>query len=613
MLFFCNHHFRRSVRTWLPAVGTTMLLILKPLPAWALSPQEVFTRAAPAVAALEVRDSAGRLLGVYSATRIGEQQFVAVCDVLEQAHTLQLTAPPAPARIVARDRERNLCLLEVEAPAAPPLALQNQAPVVGSKVFAISNALGLGVGISEGVVSGLRHFAGGDYIQFTASISPGSEGGALVDAQGQLLGIIDYRQRDGQNVNFASFATWTQEITPRAAAQAEQLQRFDAANALLQQEKWLELEALSRTWRQEQPDNADAWRFASAAAAGLKNTAAELAAWRQRYRISPAQLDAGTGLGAVLLAQNLPKEALAHARQLLAQHQESAQAHLLLARAQQATGARQEAEASYQQALTLNPWLIGAYQGLADLAQARGDTATAIGIWTRLSGLYPAAFEPRIQLVRAYLAANQAARAYSTLDKLPEADRDTAAAGYWRGVVLMRLDCPEAAVQAYRNSLERQFSNPDWAWGGIGEAMADMKRYPEAIRALESARQANPDNDTWTYQLGVYLKDGGRASEALPIAMALTEKDPESAWYWRLRGRTLGALARPLEAIPAIERSLQLAPQQVSQWEALVQLNQMLGRRPQAREAYQKLRALNAAAAETMYRGYILPFEGETP
>jgi len=116
----------------------------------------------------------------------------------------------------------NLCLIEVDGAPSQAMAIKWQAPAAGSRVFAVSNALGLGVGISEGVVSGVRHFPNGDYIQFTAPISPGSEGGALVDDDGQLLGIVDYRRRDGQNVNFASLAEWIDQIEKRSAENAEE-------------------------------------------------------------------------------------------------------------------------------------------------------------------------------------------------------------------------------------------------------------------------------------------------------------------------------------------------------------------------------------------------------
>lgn len=599
----------------IPLVWISILLLLHPAASWALSPQEVFSVSARSVAALEVLDDAEKPIGVYSATQIDARRFVSVCDVLDMAHAVRLSLMSVVlnGKITARDRERNLCLIEVGSAPSQGITQHRQVPTVGSRVFAVSNALGLGVGISEGVVSGVRHFPAGDYIQFTASISPGSEGGALVDEQGRLLGIVDYRRRDGQNVNFASFAAWIDEVEKRAANNAEQLQRFDAATALQKQEKWTDLATLSTHWHQRQPDNADALRFSLAAAKGLKNADAELLAWKELYRVNPTQPDVGVGLGQALLERGSIKEALAHAKQLVAEHQEDAHVQWLLARVQQSSGLMQEAEMSYRQALILNPWLIGAYQGLAALAQARGDSATAIAIWSRLSGLYPDVLSPRISLVQTYLAAGQAARAYSALEMLPEQDKDGALAWYWRGVVLMRLDCPEAAVQAYRKSLDKQLNDADWAWAGIGSAMVEMQRYPEAIAAMETAKKISPATDTWLYQLGVYLKDGGRPGEALEIAMALTEKAPQAPLYWRLRGRTLAALDKPLEAIPAIERSLQLAPQQPQQWEALIRVNQSVGRRQQARDAYQKLRTIDAKAAENAYRSYILPYEGDAP
>jgi tetratricopeptide (TPR) repeat protein len=581
----------------------------------ALSPQEVFSVSAASVAALEVLDEAGKQIGVYSATQIDARRFVSVCDVLDVAHAFRLSLNSAvfDGKITARDRERNLCLIEVERAGSRGITRQRQAPIAGSRVFAVSNALGLGVGISEGVISGIRHFPNGDYIQFTAPISPGSEGGALVDDQGQLLGIVDYRRRDGQNVNFASFAKWIDEVEKRSADNAEQLKRFDAATALLQQQKWRDLAALSSDWLRRQPDNSDALRFSVAAAKGLKNVDAELSGWKELRRVSPTQPDVGIGLGQALLASGRVKEALELGKQLVAEHREFAKARWLLARAYQLSGAIQDAEASYKEAIALDPWLLEAYPGLAGLAQARGDSATAISIWSRLSGLYPDVLGPRIGLVQAYLAAGKAARAYSALEKLPEKDKDGAVAWYWRGVVLARLERPDAAVQAYRKSLARQIEGADMVWAGIGFAMAEMKRYPEAIAAFESAIKTGPANEDWRYQLAINLKDGGRPGEALPIMASLIAKAPERAHYWRQQGFVLSVLGRPLDAIPAMERSLQIEPKQPKLWGALIEASQAAGRRKEARDAYQKLRAIDAKAAEDMYRTHILPYEDMAP
>jgi hypothetical protein len=58
--------------------------------------------------------------------------------------------------------------------------------------------------MSEGIVSGLRDSGEGyGVIQTTAAISPGSSGGGLFNARGQLVGITTYKIKGGENLNFA--------------------------------------------------------------------------------------------------------------------------------------------------------------------------------------------------------------------------------------------------------------------------------------------------------------------------------------------------------------------------------------------------------------------------
>lgn len=590
-------------RVPLSCAFATLFLSAMASPVAALSPPEVFATVAPALVVLEVRDGEGRRAGSYSATRLAAGRFVTVCEILDGAASLQLGTGPQPlqARVVARDRERNLCLLAADGDAGPALPrARPSAP--GGRVFAVSNALGLGVGISEGVVSGVRRFSVGDYIQFTAPISPGSEGGALVDASGALVGIIDYRRRDGQNVNFASLAAWVDEIELRAARSVEQLQRYDAASALLKAGRWSELQTLSADWARREPDSADAWRFAVGAARGLKQGPQELDAWRALWRISPDRPDVGYGLGQALAAAGLRREALEHAQALAAAHREYAPARLLVAQARHAAGQYREAEASYREAIDLDPWQMPAYWGLADLARLRGDHATSISLYARLASLYPEAPGPRYGLAQAYLNANKPERAYGVLARLPDKDKDDAATWYWRGVVEARLGRPEAAIGAFRESLARDLQGPDRAWVGLGLAYYEMKRFPEAIAAFDAAHRANPGEPSWDYQLGVMQKDGGRSEEALARFQALAARAPDEARNWRQVGFTLSILNRQAEAVSALERSLQIDPAQAKVWAALIEARRLLGRRAAALDAYEKLRALDGQAAEEAWR-----------
>ena len=73
----------------------------------------------------------------------------------------------------------------------------------GEKVVAIGSPLGLLNSVSTGVFSGYVDENGMNVLQFTASISSGSSGGALFNNAGEVLGITFASFEEGQNLNLA--------------------------------------------------------------------------------------------------------------------------------------------------------------------------------------------------------------------------------------------------------------------------------------------------------------------------------------------------------------------------------------------------------------------------
>ena len=57
--------------------------------------------------------------------------------------------------------------------------------------------------ISDGIISGFRTIDGVDMIQFTAPISHGSSGGAVLNMYGEVIGISTAGFDRGQNINLA--------------------------------------------------------------------------------------------------------------------------------------------------------------------------------------------------------------------------------------------------------------------------------------------------------------------------------------------------------------------------------------------------------------------------
>lgn len=88
------------------------------------------------------------------------------------------------------DEARDIALLKVEGSGFNILNIGREKVVAGQTVFAIGSPQGLENSISQGIVANpSRTVAGYDYIQFTAPISSGSSGGALINEKGEVIGI----------------------------------------------------------------------------------------------------------------------------------------------------------------------------------------------------------------------------------------------------------------------------------------------------------------------------------------------------------------------------------------------------------------------------------------
>ncbi len=99
------------------------------------------------------------------------------------------------AKVVGADGATDLALLKIDAEDLPYLNVAKGGNLdVGDIVFAIGNPFGVGQTVTMGIVSatgrgnlGIEDYE--DFIQTDAAINPGNSGGALINTQGQLVGI----------------------------------------------------------------------------------------------------------------------------------------------------------------------------------------------------------------------------------------------------------------------------------------------------------------------------------------------------------------------------------------------------------------------------------------
>ena len=100
------------------------------------------------------------------------------------------------AKVVGTDPPSDLAVLKIEAENLPFLTLGNSDNVrVGDIVLAIGNPLGIGQTVTAGIISakgrrtGISDGSFEDFLQTDAPINRGNSGGALVNLNGELIGI----------------------------------------------------------------------------------------------------------------------------------------------------------------------------------------------------------------------------------------------------------------------------------------------------------------------------------------------------------------------------------------------------------------------------------------
>jgi serine protease Do len=148
----------------------------------------------------------GQRWGIGSGIVLGEGR------VLTNAHNVrgsQVTVTFADGRtaegnVAGHDIDGDLAVIEVDTGQVPALPWATAAPAIGTPVFALANPGGRGLRVTFGSVSGIdRTFRGPRGLRITGSLEhtapllPGSSGGPVLDAQGQLLGINTNRLGEG--------------------------------------------------------------------------------------------------------------------------------------------------------------------------------------------------------------------------------------------------------------------------------------------------------------------------------------------------------------------------------------------------------------------------------
>ncbi|MBD7939858.1 Do family serine endopeptidase [Brevundimonas guildfordensis] len=141
-----------------------------------------------------------------------------------------------PAKVLLADERSDIAVLQLENLDGdlPALRIDDQEQQqVGDLVLAIGNPFGVGQTVTNGIISALNRTEtgisdSGSFIQTDAPINPGNSGGALVDMDGELIGIntaIFSRSGSSSGVGFAVPAAMVKRVVDSAVGGAKAVER----------------------------------------------------------------------------------------------------------------------------------------------------------------------------------------------------------------------------------------------------------------------------------------------------------------------------------------------------------------------------------------------------
>jgi serine protease Do len=196
----------------------------------------------------QLAESAGAsVVGIGQRWGTGSGIVLGTGQVLTNAHNVrgdQVTVTFADGRtaegsVAGRDIDGDLAVISVDTGETPALPWATSASAeIGKPVFALANPGGRGLRVTFGFVSGVeRSFRGPrgrritGSLEHTAPLLPGSSGGPVLDADGQLLGINTSRLGEGFYLAIPADETLRGRADALARGEAEAAPRLGIAIA----------------------------------------------------------------------------------------------------------------------------------------------------------------------------------------------------------------------------------------------------------------------------------------------------------------------------------------------------------------------------------------------
>lgn len=119
------------------------------------------------------------------------------------------------ADLIGYNADMDIAILQIP-PSSDYLEFANSDNLkVGQKTIAIGNPLGLSFTVTQGIISALDRIGPNGieaYIQIDTPLNPGNSGGPLINTEGEVIGINNFKVSSGESLGFALESNYLEDI-----------------------------------------------------------------------------------------------------------------------------------------------------------------------------------------------------------------------------------------------------------------------------------------------------------------------------------------------------------------------------------------------------------------
>lgn len=438
-----------------------VLILVLTAEAQAKSATEVFESASGSVVVVYGNDVKGKHKSLGSGVVLPGGAVVTNCHVIEKSDrfVVKHQQKEYPAILKHADHDRDVCSLSTEGLKAPAAHLGTTKTLkVGQRVYAIGAPQGLELTLSEGIVSSLREVEGGQYIQTSAPISPGSSGGGLFDEEGRLIGLPTFYLANGQQLNFAVPVEWVKQlpttkaivVNQRARAGFTTVEWLNKAIELQNSENWHALVLHAQNWTRNAPREPQAWYMLGIAYKESSQADKAITAYQRSLRINNEDAEVWNNLGSAYYTTKRMTDAIKAFQQALRIHPEDAMVWQNLGTAYIETSQTTKAIEAYKQSLSIDPENALAWNNLGGLYLRKGQTADAVESLQQLLRINPEDAYPWYILGLIYAKAGEIAKAIDVLQRAVQINPQHANAWFNLGICYKLDGQNNRATEVYR-------------------------------------------------------------------------------------------------------------------------------------------------------------------